>query len=102
MTGRVYNVLFRCTGNSARSILAESILNKLGAGAIRAYSAGSFPKREVHSLALALLKQADLPTEGLRSKSWDKFAAPVAPPRCPSNRRWTRSAKPRMKHHEPL
>jgi arsenate reductase len=77
---RSYNVLFLCTGNSARSILAESLLNSLGKGRFRGFSAGSFPKGEVHPLALELLKRMDLPSEGLRSKSWDEFAAPGAPP----------------------
>ncbi len=77
---RSYNVLFLCTGNSARSILAESLLNSLGKGRFRGFSAGSFPKGQVHPLALELLKRMDLPSEGLRSKSWDEFAAPDAPP----------------------
>jgi len=77
---RSYNVLFLCTGNSARSILAESLLNSLGKGRFRGFSAGSFPKGQVHPLALELLKRMDLPSEGLRSKSWDEFAAPGAPP----------------------
>ena len=75
----IYNVLFLCTGNSARSILAESLLNHWGHGKFRAFSAGSFPKGEVHPLALELLESANLPAEGLRSKSWDEFAAPGAP-----------------------
>ncbi len=77
---RSYNVLFLCTGNSARSILAESLLNSLGKGRFRGFSAGSLPKGQVHPLALELLKRMDLPSEGLRSKSWDEFAAPDAPP----------------------
>ena len=76
---RVYNVLFLCTGNSARSILGEAVLNKLGARRFRAYSAGSFPKGEVHPEALRLLKSLGFPTEQLRSKSWDEYAAPGAP-----------------------
>jgi arsenate reductase len=74
-----FNVLFICTGNSARSILAEGILNKLGQGRFRAWSAGSHPKGEVHPLALATLKWLDIPTTGYRSKSWDEFTAPGAP-----------------------
>ncbi len=74
-----YNVLFLCTGNSARSVLAESLLNHWGKGRFRGYSAGSFPKGRVHPITLALLAQAKLPTDGLRSKSWDEFAAPGAP-----------------------
>ncbi len=74
-----YNVLFLCTGNSARSILAEAILNKEGAGRFRAYSAGSFPKGEVHPAAIALLEELDHDTSGFRSKSWDEFAADGAP-----------------------
>ena len=75
---RIFYVLFLCTGNSARSILAESALNKRG-GAFRGYSAGSHPKGEVNPDAIALLKRIDYPTEGLRSKSWDEFAVPGAP-----------------------
>jgi protein-tyrosine-phosphatase len=80
MSGRTYNVLFLCTGNSARSILAEAILNKEGAGRFRAFSAGSFPKDEVHPAALGLLKELGHPTEDFRSKSWEEFAAQGAPP----------------------
>ncbi len=75
-----FNVLFLCTGNSARSILAESLLNHMGSGRFVAYSAGSFPKGQVHPLALELLDRLHLPTAGLRSKSWDEFAAADAPP----------------------
>jgi arsenate reductase len=74
-----YNVLFLCTGNSARSILGEALLNRNGGGRFKAYSAGSFPKGEVHPMALGLLSSLDFPTEQLRSKSWDEFAAPDAP-----------------------
>lgn len=74
-----YNVLFLCTGNSARSILAEAILNRDGGGHFTAYSAGSFPKGEVHPAALALLDDLGFPTTDCRSKSWDEFAAPGAP-----------------------
>ncbi len=76
---RPYNVLFLCTGNSARSILAEAILNRIGAGRFRAFSAGSQPKGEVNPHTLALLKNMDLETAGLRSKSWEEFAKPGAP-----------------------
>ena len=77
---RTYNVLFLCTGNSARSILAESLLTHWGRGRFHAFSAGSFPKGQVHPLALELLKRMNLSSEGFRSKSWDEFAAPGAPP----------------------
>lgn len=80
MVERPYNVLFLCTGNAARSILAESLLNHWGNGRFHGFSAGSFPKGQVHPISIALLKQLNLPTEALRSKSWDEFAAPGAPP----------------------
>lgn len=79
MTDKIYNVLFLCTGNSARSILAEALLNRMGQGRFRAYSAGSFPKGKVHAQALALLDELGFETEGLRSKSWDEFSGPDAP-----------------------
>lgn len=79
MSAKVYNVLFLCTGNSARSILAEAALSHWGAGKFRAFSAGSQPKGRVHPLAIDLLQQMQLSTEGYRSKSWDEFAQAGAP-----------------------
>ena len=75
-----YNVLFLCTGNSARSILAESILQKDGAGRFRAFSAGSHPKGAINPFALKVLEAFGYPHEGFRSKSWDEFADVGAPP----------------------
>ena len=79
MSDKSYNVLFICTGNSARSILAEGLLNDLGQGRFKAYSAGSHPKGQVHPLAIQTLQHWKLPTEGYRSKNWDEFAQPGAP-----------------------
>ena len=75
----VYNILFICTGNSARSILAECILNREGQGRFKAYSAGSHPAGKVHPLALDVLRQMNYPTDQLRSKDWQEFAEPGAP-----------------------
>ena len=79
MPDKIYNVLFLCTGNTARSILAESILSKDGAGRFKAYSAGSQPKGIVNPMTIKVLKSFDYPTDGLVSKSWDQFAATDAP-----------------------
>jgi arsenate reductase len=79
MADKTYNVLFLCTGNSARSILAESILRKDGASRFRSFSAGSNPKGEVNSLALKVLAAANYPIDGMRSKNWFEFAKPDAP-----------------------
>lgn len=79
MSDKVYNVLFLCTGNSARSILGEAVMNKLGDGRFRAYSAGSQPKGEVHPMALSVLNGMGYDTSGMRSKSWDEFSKPGAP-----------------------
>ncbi|HEY1181622.1 MAG TPA: arsenate reductase ArsC [Rhodocyclaceae bacterium] len=79
MSDKTYNVLFLCTGNSARSVLAETILNHVGKGRFKAYSAGSHPNGQVNPYAIKYLQQQGLPTEGLRSKSWDEFAGTGAP-----------------------
>ena len=79
MSKRLWHILFLCTGNSARSIMAEVLLNHLGQGRFKASSAGSHPKGTVHPLAIATLKSMGLPVDGLRSKSWEEFARPDAP-----------------------
>ena len=79
MNDRTYNALFLCTGNSARSQMAEALLNHMSKGRIRAYSAGSRPAQEVQPLALQLIEELGLPSEGLRPKSWDEFATDGAP-----------------------
>lgn len=79
MSGQPFNVLFLCTGNSARSILAEAILNRVGQGRFKAFSAGSQPKGEVHPFAVQLLQSLNHDTSFARSKSWEEFAAPDAP-----------------------
>ena len=80
MPDRLYNVLFLCTGNSARSIIAETLINQWGRGKFRGFSAGSHPKGAVHPIALALLQRMNFPTTELRSKSWDEFSVPGAEP----------------------
>jgi len=80
LTDKIFNVLFLCTGNSARSILAECLLNRLGQGRFKAYSAGSRPKGQVHPYALDLLTKLNFLTKDLRSKDWAEFATPDAPP----------------------
>jgi arsenate reductase len=79
MSGRIYNALFICTGNSARSIMAEALLNHWGKGKFRAYSAGSHPADQVHPLTIELLERVHIPVDGLRSKDWDEFTGPDAP-----------------------
>ena len=79
MSDKVFNVLFLCTGNSARSIIAESVLNQLGQGRFKAFSAGSMPAGTVNTHVLELLQRNKMPTEGIRSKSWDEFASADAP-----------------------
>lgn len=79
MSDRVFNVLFLCTGNSARSIIAEAVMNRIGVGKFKAYSAGSQPKGEVHPVALELLKKQNYDVSAFRSKDWTEFAEPGAP-----------------------
>ena len=79
MAGPIYTVLFLCTGNSARSVIAEAVMNRLGAGRFKAYSAGSHPKGEVHPMTIELLQSLDYDTGFARSKSWDEYARPDAP-----------------------
>jgi len=79
MADKVYNVLFVCTGNSARSILAEGLMNDAAQGRFHAYSAGSHPTGEVHPFALEALAELRIPTDGFRSKSWDEFSGPRSP-----------------------
>ncbi|MEQ1576515.1 MAG: arsenate reductase ArsC [Hyphomicrobium sp.] len=80
MTDRIFNVLFLCTHNSCRSVIAECIMNAVGAGKFKAFSAGSHPSGTINASALALLERMKHPVEGLHSKSWDEFAAQGAPP----------------------
>ncbi len=79
MSNKTYNVLFLCTGNSARSVMAETLLNRIGKGRFRAFSAGSHPTGQVNPLALELLRRHRLPVDALRSKSWDEYAQAGAP-----------------------
>lgn len=79
MAEKVYNVMFLCTGNSARSIMAECLVERLGQGKFRGFSAGSHPRGEVHPLALEVLRRNNYVTDGLRSKDWSEFAEPDAP-----------------------